>query len=438
MAKGKKKVEEIKEELPVKNKRNKGFRKYIIIACIALLCLSGALVYKFVLSKDNEDPKINKKADPKLPALPKPEVTEGERGKLGIDKNINETNIDKYLNRSDSVYRDMRMLEDPADYAAIGGDAYLSGYIKGFEVVPLPYIIPVDNLPEEVGYTYQGYTLFYKMSDGSYEPMYKESMKIIEELFPKDKIIFLMCGGGGYAGMMKEFLVANGWDKDKIYNIGGHWYYEGKNNVQVKKIVNGKPKYDFDSVPYHDIDFTELTKIVPDKHDKGDVKPFKLEDKYYNVTEDTKFKDFDDIDPYDVYDKESKYYEPDQDKQYKAYMKLLNKKADYLNNLLKNKESFVLTTYYDEGCGGNDESIRLLALEYAKKHNLYIYDVEFTVYEETDLYKDIQYSPSIQIYKNGELYTYTDIESDEDLKVAESLKSFDKWFTKYVILDEEE
>ena len=61
--------------------------------------------------------------------LPKPKVTGGERGKLGIDKNINEKTIDKYLNRSDSVYRDMRMLKDPGNYEAIGGDSYLSGIV---------------------------------------------------------------------------------------------------------------------------------------------------------------------------------------------------------------------------------------------------------------------------------------------------------------------
>ena len=72
----------------------------------------------------------------KLPALPLPEVSEGQRGELGIDKNINESNIDKYLGRSDSVYRDMRMLEDPANYEAIEGDRYLSGLVEGFEVVP--------------------------------------------------------------------------------------------------------------------------------------------------------------------------------------------------------------------------------------------------------------------------------------------------------------
>ena len=61
-----------------------------------------------------------------LKELPKPVVTDGIRGEqFGIDKNINEETIDNYLNRSDSVYRDMRMLKDPGDYEAIGGDSYL-------------------------------------------------------------------------------------------------------------------------------------------------------------------------------------------------------------------------------------------------------------------------------------------------------------------------
>ena len=45
---------------------------------------------------------------------------------FGVDKNINILTIDKYLGREDTVYRDMRVLFDPADYAAIGGDADLS------------------------------------------------------------------------------------------------------------------------------------------------------------------------------------------------------------------------------------------------------------------------------------------------------------------------
>lgn len=196
-----------------------------------------------------------------LPSLPKPELSEGQRGELGIDANVNESTIDDYLGRSDAVYRDLRMLKDPGNYEAIGGDAYLSGFVDGFEVVPFPYIINVTGLPEAVGDTYSGKTLFTN-GEGGIVPNYKESMDILMDLFPQDKVIFLMCGGGGYSGMMKEMLVTLGWDADKIYDVGGYWFYSGENNVEVKrKAEDGTVKYDFYKVPYHDIDFSVLTEV---------------------------------------------------------------------------------------------------------------------------------------------------------------------------------
>ena len=197
-----------------------------------------------------------------LLGLPAPELSEGQRGELGIDKNINEGTIDQYLNRSDAVYRDLRMLEDPGNYAAIGGDSYLAGFVRGFEVVPYPYIVNVKGLPEEVGDTYNGKTLFYQHSDGSYTENYVESMDILTALFPKDKVIFLMCGGGGYSGMMKNMLVALGWDASKIYDVGGYWFYDGDNNVEVKRVLNdGSVVYDYYKVPMHEINFEGLTEL---------------------------------------------------------------------------------------------------------------------------------------------------------------------------------
>ena len=196
-----------------------------------------------------------------LTKLPKPEVTGGERGILGIDKNINEETIDNYLNRSDAVYRDMRMLKDPGNYEAIGGDSYLSGFVKGFEVVPYPYLTAVKGLPEEVGDSYTGKTLFTQLENGNYKANYKESLEFLEYYFPKDKVIFLMCGGGGYAGMTKSLLVSLGWDGSKIYNVGGYWFYNGENNVSIKNKVGEETTYDFWKVVYHDIDFASLTEV---------------------------------------------------------------------------------------------------------------------------------------------------------------------------------
>lgn len=199
-------------------------------------------------------------------ALPTPEVASGQLGELGIDKNINtSTNLDDYLGRSDIVYRDVRMLQDPGNYASIGGDANLSGFIEGFEVVPFPYLVNVTGLPESVGNTYQGDTLFTE-TDGVYTPNYAESIAILEALFPKDQTLFLMCGGGGYAGMLKNMLVSLGWNADQIYDVGGYWYYNGDHNIEVARTTEtGETVYDFYKVPYHNIDFTTLTEV-----DNGD------------------------------------------------------------------------------------------------------------------------------------------------------------------------
>lgn len=226
-------------------------KKNILLVIISLLIgiVIGYLLVGFFDKEENT-----------LKSLPTPQVTEGVRGQLGIDKNINETTIDEYLNRTDSVYYDMRMLKDPGNYEAIGGDSYLSGFVKGFEVIPYPYLVNVTGLPDEVGKTYTGTTLF-TFEDNEYIANYEESVSIIESLFPKDKYIFLMCGGGGYAGMTKSLLVSLGYDETKIYDVGGYWYYNGNNKVEVKRTENNKTYYDFYKVAYHEIDFTSLKKV---------------------------------------------------------------------------------------------------------------------------------------------------------------------------------
>lgn len=215
--------------------------KKIIVSVLLIICMCGCT---------NET----------LSKLPQPELSEGQRGQLGIDKNINESTIDFYLDREDSVYRDMRMLKDDGAYENIGGDSYISGFVKGFEVVPYPYLAPLSGLPEEIGEGYTGKTLF-RIEAGKYVANYKESLDILEYLFPKDKIIFLMCGGGGYAGFTKNLLVSLGWDENKIYNVGGYWYYEGQNYIEVKTDKYGDTSYQFYKIPYHNIDFDTLHEV---------------------------------------------------------------------------------------------------------------------------------------------------------------------------------
>lgn len=199
--------------------------------------------------------------------LPAPELAEGLRGKYGIDKNINEKTIDQYLNRSDTVYRDVRMLVDTATWENKGGDRYLSGYIKGFEVVPSVYLAGFteeyieQKRVENVSGLYTGKTLFTLENDGTYSANYEESLSILEAIFPKDKNIFILCGAGGYAGQVKDLLIALGWDKNLVRDIGGYWYYEGENAINVKEVKDGKEYYNFSKVPYYNIDFDSLHEV---------------------------------------------------------------------------------------------------------------------------------------------------------------------------------
>ena len=170
------------------------------------------------------------------PAKPLPAPQIDENSQFGVDQNINMDTIDDYLGREDVAYRDVRMLFDPADYAAIGGEADLSRTIEGFKIVPYPYIATLAQLPVEGAYN--GNCLFTVEwtptgSVASAVANYRESMMILEELFPKDQAIFLMCGGGGYAQMTKELLIYLGWEESKIYNIGANWTYTGDHALEL-------------------------------------------------------------------------------------------------------------------------------------------------------------------------------------------------------------
>lgn len=423
----------------------------------------------FVADKNNNTKENN--SNDNLKELPLPEVTGGTRGELGIDKNINEQTIDEYLNRNDSVYRDMRLLDDPGDYESIGGDSKLSGYVKGFEVIPLPYIIPVSGLPESVGNTYQGETLFSLDSNGKYVANYEESMSIIEEYFPKDKYIFLMCGGGGYAGMTKNFLVSLGWDTNKIYNVGGYWYYDGKNNVEVKKVTDKGITYDFDSVPYIDIDFTKLHKLKNSNSNQnsnsnsnsnkivsnGNVtsnsiksnsntsisnsnttSKVVLDSKYYHTTINKEF-DVIDLENYDARNNPYDSFDPKYAAETARLEKLLQentlKKANIINKLVEKKASFILTVANADICISqvfND--VRLNALEFSKKNNIYVYDMELLVYKQTVFYKKYKYAPLVIIVNKGKVVAYTDPNKDSDKKLYKNYSDFEKWIKNYIVI----
>lgn len=317
-------------------------------------------------------------------SLPLPEVSEGIRGELGIDKNINEETIDNYLNRDDAVYRDMRMLIDPANYEAIGGNSITDGIIKGFEIVPYPYLCNVVGLPNEVGNSYTGKTLFTKTEKG-YEENYDESLLLLENLFPKDKIIFLMCGGGGYAGMTKELLVNYGWDQNKIYNVGGYWYYEGNNKVEIEKENNGEVYYDMKEIIYHNIDFDKLN----------------AKEGYSYLAEATNPLSFSEI----------------------------NK--DNFKEITNNNE-YTLIFVYLKGCSACN-AFKTIIYDTKAYNDLAVYQIEYKNLSTLNLdIPDLKYAPSLIVVKDGKVLDYLDSSSDEDKTFFKEAYSLSKWLSNYM------
>jgi rhodanese-related sulfurtransferase len=162
-----------------------------------------------------------------LPVIPPPTP---DGGPFGVYVNINVNTVDGFLHRPDAVYLDMRLKNDPADFQALGGTSYITHVLPGFRNIPFPYVASLSPMP--VNNAYSGDSLFNVVWNEwqrivEISPNYEEAEYIINRVFPKDKKIFLLCGGGGYSALTKRVLVALGWDEDMIYNVGGFWYYNG-------------------------------------------------------------------------------------------------------------------------------------------------------------------------------------------------------------------
>lgn len=332
------------------------------------------------------------------PQLPEPTPAEGLRGELGIDANIDETAIDDYLGRDDAVYRDMRMLEDPADYAAIEGDSYLSGYVDGFEVVPYPYLAPTKGLPEAVGQPYQGPTLFSLRDDGTYVANYEESLRILSDLFPHDKVIFLMCGGGGYSGMTKDLLTSLGWDASRIYNVGGYWYYDGEHAKQVKRTVDDTDYYDFHLVPYHTIDFDVL-------HPTDGYEPQEYVGE--QVLDDSV--DISSIRGADITQLED---------------------LSALDALTNAGDTFVLYAYLP-GCA-SCASFTPIINDFARTRQVGVYQISYESIRDTDseLAAIVRYTPTVMVFQDGAIVDMLSPTQDADLDHYKTLESFSSWLSQ--------
>lgn len=106
-----------------------------------------------------------------------------------------------------------------------------------------------------------------------------------------------------------------------------------------------------------------------------------------------------------------------------------------VNNLVKNKKSFILFTYNDfctfsVPCDSVFEEV-------SNKLNITILQIPYREFKETVLNKKIKYGPSVIIIKEGKVVKYLDAEKDKDKILYQDVSKFNTWLSKYIYTKKE-
>lgn len=145
-----------------------------------------------------------------LEDLPSPLIKEDDEAPYAAtNSSINVGNLDKYLNRDDVLYIDIR------DY-----DDYSKKHFKNFEVIPyFGYIFneEADTNPEMIQ--------LYAGTPEEPVEVYEQSDALLNAMFPQDQNLFIMCEKGGRVTQLMKILDSRGYDMSKIYNVGGVGQY---------------------------------------------------------------------------------------------------------------------------------------------------------------------------------------------------------------------
>ncbi len=106
-----------------------------------------------------------------------------------------------------------------------------------------------------------------------------------------------------------------------------------------------------------------------------------------------------------------------------------------LNELEDNSESF-LVMVYTTGCFSCMDFEKVLT-EFTEDNNLTVFRININDIEGTKIEEKIKYTPSLVIYKKGNVYKYLDANSDKDTEYYKSTDSLMKWLDKYIITSHE-
>ena len=196
--------------------------------------------------------------EPLPPSTPTPDAS------FGFDVNVSSATIDKYLDNPDVVFYDTRPMFDTLETEPYGFRKEMEFTIDGFRVVPYCLLGTVADIGIEGRYT--GPSLFEvtwdeTMQISSARPLYRESMMVLEDLFPKDRPLVMGCSGGGYAYMAKKLLAYFGWDESLLYNMGAIATYPGSRRIEVLEDSDGVEKWLTWRLDAPQIDFSRLNTL---------------------------------------------------------------------------------------------------------------------------------------------------------------------------------
>lgn len=72
---------------------------------------------------------------------------------------------------------------------------------------------------------------------------------------------------------------------------------------------------------------------------------------------------------------------------------------------------------------------------FMNKYKIDFISIPFDKFKKTKFYNKIKYAPSVIIIKNGKVISYLDSNSNEDYQKYQDEIEFEKWISKYVVID---
>lgn len=120
------------------------------------------------------------------------------------------------------------------------------------------------------------------------------------------------------------------------------------------------------------------------------------------------------------------------DKEYYGSSEFIEVDADKINDLQKNKASYVIFTY-NPFCSLQVPCDDIFE-EYMKNNSVSFYSISYDEFSKTELVKAIKYAPSVVIINKGEIKAYLDASSDIDLDKYQNSDKFSEWVNSYIKL----